>query len=108
MLVNGFDLPKPLNLTGKKSWEIDHLDTLDMWKFGDRKNYTSLDLLTALFDIPGSKTDLEGSRVNEVFYLENGIERIAKYCSEDVLATAQLYLKLHNKPLIDKEHIVKI
>ncbi len=108
ILINGLDLPKHLNLTGKKPWEVDHLDTLDMWKFGDRKNYTSLDLLTALFDIPGSKNDLDGSRVNEVYYLEKGIERIANYCMEDVIATAQLYLKLHNKPLIEAENIVKI
>ena len=108
MLVNGFDLPKALNLTGKKSWEIEHLDTLDLWKFGDRKNYTSLDLLTSLFDIPSSKNDIDGSRVNEVFYLENDLERIANYCSEDVLATAQLYLKLHNKPLICNEYVIKI
>ena len=108
MLVNSLNIPKPLNLTGKKSWEVEHLDTLDMWKFGDRKNYTSLELLTSLFDIPGSKNDLDGSRVNEVYYLENGLERIAQYCREDVLATAQIYLRLHNKPLIERGNIFKI
>ncbi len=108
MLINALDIPKPLNLSGKKSWEVEHLDTLDMWKFGDRKNYTSLDLLTALFDIPGSKSDMDGSQVNEVYYFQKGIERIANYCTEDVIATAQLYLKLHNKPLIERGNIVKI
>jgi predicted PolB exonuclease-like 3'-5' exonuclease len=108
MLVNALDIPKPLNLTGKKPWEVVHLDTLDMWKFGDRKNYTSLDLLTTLFDIPGSKNDLDGSRVNEVYYHENGLERIARYCTDDVLATAQIYLRLHNKPLIKRSNIFKI
>jgi len=108
MLVNSLDLPKPLNLTGKKSWEVIHLDTLDLWKFGDRKNFASLELLTSLFDIPGSKFDLDGSMVNTVYYHENGIERIARYCTEDVLATAQLYLKLHNKTLIEKENIIRI
>jgi predicted PolB exonuclease-like 3'-5' exonuclease len=108
MLINSLDIPKPLNLTGKKSWEVDHLDTLDMWKFGDRKNYTSLDLLTALFDIPGSKNEMNGGLVNDVYYHENGLERISLYCTEDVIATAQLYLKLHNKPLIENENIIKI
>ncbi len=108
MLINGLDIPRPLNLTGKKSWEVDHLDTMELWKFGDRKNYTSLELLSTIFDIPGSKTDLDGSRVNEAYYLENGLERIARYCAEDVLVTAQLYLKLHNKPLILNENITRI
>ncbi|HVD99708.1 MAG TPA: 3'-5' exonuclease [Cytophagaceae bacterium] len=108
MLINGFDLPKPLSLTGKKPWEIIHLDTLELWKFGDRKNYTSLDLLTAVFGIQSSKEELDGSLVNEVYYNQNGLSKIAKYCCEDALATAQLYLKLHNKPLIPEENIVRI
>lgn len=107
ILIHSLDIPKALNLTGKKPWQVEHLDTLDLWKFGDRKNYTSLDLLTAVFDIPSSKNDLDGSRVNEAYYLENGLDRIARYCQEDVLATAQLYLKLHNKPLITDEKIMK-
>lgn len=108
MLINEISIPKQLNLSGKKSWEIEHIDTLELWKFGDRKNYTSLDLLTALFDIPGSKNDLDGSKVNEVYYLENGLDRIAQYCMDDVLAMAQLYLKLNNKPLIQKENVIRI
>ena len=109
MLINGLNIPRALNLTGKKSWQIEHLDTLELWKFGDHKNYTTLDLLTTIFDIPGSKNDLNGSQVNEVYYFEEeGLERIARYCTEDVLATAQLYLKLHNKQLIKKGNIIRI
>ncbi len=108
MLINQLDIPKALDLTGKKPWENSHLDTLDLWKFGDRKNYTSLDLLTAVFDIPGSKNDLDGSMVNEVYYLNNDLERIGNYCMQDVIVTAQLYLKLHNKPLIEYENIITI
>ena len=108
MLINSIQIPRPLNLSGKKSWEVEHLDTLEMWKFGDRKNFTSLDLLTALFDIPGSKNDLDGSKVNDVYYLENGLERIANYCMEDVIALAQLYLRLHNKPLIENDNVIRI
>lgn len=109
MLINTLNIPKALNLSGKKSWQIEHLDTLELWKFGDHKNYTTLDLLTTIFDIPGSKYDLNGSQVNEAYYFEeDGLDRIAQYCTEDVLATAQLYLKLHNKQLIKKGNIIRI
>jgi DNA polymerase elongation subunit (family B) len=109
MLINDLVIPKPLQLMGKKPWEVNHYDTLEMWKFGDRKNYTSLELLTTIFHIPGSKTDIDGSQVNRIYYEEhNGMERIALYCMNDVVATAQIFLKLHNKPLIDNENIIKI
>ncbi len=106
ILLNGLDLPKPLLLSGKKSWQVDHLDTLELWKFGDHKHYSSLELLCCIFDIPGSKEDMNGSQVNFIYYHDQDLPRIARYCTEDVLATAQLYLKLHNKPLIKKEHII--
>ena len=67
MLVHGLGLPVVLNLMGKKSWDIPHLDTMEMWKFGDHKHYTSLDLLTAIFDIPTSKTVMDGSQVHHVY-----------------------------------------
>lgn len=100
MLVNGISLPELLKIEGKKPWEIPHLDTLEMWKFGDRKSFTSLQLLTALFGIPSPKDDIDGSMVNEVYYQSNDLERIARYCMNDVVATAQLYRKLYNEPLI--------
>ena len=94
MLVNGFEIPEALNLTGRKPWEVQHYDTLEMWKFGDYKHYTSLDLLTALFDIPTSKTDMDGSQVNNVYYQEGDLNKIKDYCIRDVVALAQLFLKL--------------
>ncbi len=105
MLVNDIKIPSALDLRNKKPWEVLHLDTMDMWKFGDRKNFTSLEMLTALFDIKSSKGDIDGSQVNGVYYNENGIERISKYCSADVVATAQLYLRLHNMPLMKESNI---
>ena len=106
MLINGIKLPTALDLSGKKPWEINHLDTLEMWKFGDRKSFTSLDLLTTIFDIPSSKTDIDGSKVNQIYYQEkNGLDRIKEYCSGDVIATAQLYLRLNSLPAIKQEHI---
>jgi len=106
MLINGIKIPNVLNLSGKKPWEIKHIDTLNYWKFGDRKNYTSLDLLAAVFDIPGSKDDIDGSMVSEVYYRQNNLERIATYCSKDVWVTAMLYLKLNQISLPKTENIV--
>jgi len=100
MLVNGVALPSLLNLSGKKSWDIPHLDTMEMWKFGDYKHYTSLDLLLALFDIPSSKGTMDGSKVNEVYYREKDLKKIAEYCVGDVIAIAQLFLKMKGLPLI--------
>lgn len=109
MLINGITLPYVLDNSGKKPWEVNFLDTLELWKFGDRKNFTSLDLLTTVFDIPSSKSDIDGSQVNEVYYKEeNGLERIEKYCQGDVIATAQLFLKMHTLPIVKKENITVV
>lgn len=106
MLINGIRLPYVLDNSGKKPWEVNFLDTLEMWKFGDRKNFTSLDLLTTIFEIPSSKSDIDGSMVNEVYYGEQkGLERIEKYCQGDVIATAQLFLKINALPIVQPENI---
>lgn len=106
MLINDLRLPYVLDNSGKKPWEVNFLDTMEMWKFGDRKNFTSLDLLTNIFEIPSSKTDMDGSMVNEVYYKEkDGLERISKYCEQDVVATAQLFLKLHSLPIVSPQNI---
>ena len=107
MLVNGISLPALLNLYGKKSWEVPHLDTMELWKFGDYKHYTSLDLLLALFDIPSSKGLMDGSKVNEVYYGEKNLKKIAEYCVNDVVAIAQLYLKMKCLPLIEQQNIAQ-
>jgi len=106
MIINGIDLPVPLQIAGKKPWEIRHLDTMELWKFGDYKNYTSLDLLTAIFDIPTPKDDIDGSMVGEVYWQQNDLERIKEYCQKDVLAIAQLMRRYLNEPLISEENII--
>ena len=108
MLINGIKLPTVLQLEGKKPWEVPHIDTMEMWKFGDYKNYTSLDLLAAVFDIPTSKDDIDGSQVNEVYYQKNDLDRIAKYCKKDVAVTARLYLKLKGMPSLEDDNITLI
>lgn len=105
MLVNGVALPAPLDTAGKKPWEVNHLDTLELWKFGDYKNYTSLKLLTKLFGIPTPKDDIDGSQVAHVYYEERDLDRIELYCRKDVLATAQLLLKYRGEAMIEEDAV---
>lgn len=106
MLIHGIQLPYQLDLAGKKPWEIKHIDTLDQWKFGDYKHYTSLKLLAKLFHIPSPKDDIDGSEVGRVYWKENNLKRIAIYCEKDVATTAQLILKWKNLPLLTNEQII--
>ena len=106
MIVHQIELPEKLNLFGKKPWEIAHLDTMDMWKFGDYKHFTSLKLLTNILDIPSPKDDIDGSQVGAVFYKEKDVKRIADYCEKDTIAVAQLLLRFNNEPLIKETQII--
>ena len=105
MLINEIPVPAILDIRDMKPWEVPILDTMNMWKFGDRKNYTSLDLLATLFDITTSKGDIDGSDVTRVYHQEDGLERIATYCKRDIVVTAQVFLKLKSLPTIREEHI---
>ncbi len=105
MLVNGITIPNALDVAGKKPWETSFIDTLELWKFGDFKNYTSLKLLTAIFGIPTPKDDIDGSQVASVYYNEKDVNRISLYCEKDVVATAQVYLRLCGEQTILPEHI---
>ena len=104
-LINGLKLPKLLDIAGKKPWEINHLDTMELWRFGDYKNYTSIKLLAALFDIPTPKDDIDGSQVAGVYYQEKNLERIKIYCQKDTLTVAQLLLRYKGEELIKEENI---
>ncbi len=105
MLVNRIELPEIFNTSGKKPWEIKNLDTMEMWKFGDYKNYTSLNLLSYLFNIPSPKDDIDGSMVYETFYVQKGLDRIVKYCEKDVITVAQLLRAFNYLPLISEDNI---
>jgi len=105
MLINQLPIPEPLNLSGKKPWEVPHIDTMELWKFGDYKHFTSLDLLAALFDVESSKDDIDGSQVYKVYYQESNLERIAKYCKRDVMVLAQVFMRLNQMPLMTKDEI---
>ena len=108
MIIKGVELPSKLNLFGKKPWEIPHLDTMDLWKFGDYKHFTSLKLLTNILGIPSPKTDIDGSEVGKVYYEEKNFQRIVEYCERDVVAIAQLLLRYNNQPLLQESQIKHI
>ncbi|CAL2091006.1 DNA_pol_B_exo2 domain-containing protein [Tenacibaculum sp. 190524A02b] len=108
MIVHQIPLPEKLNLFGKKPWDVKHLDTLELWKFGDYKHYTSLKLLTHILGIPSPKQDIEGSEVCKVYYQEKNLQRIVTYCEKDTIAIAQLLLKFCNKPLLTSENIIRV
>ena len=108
MLINNIQIPEKLQLFGRKPWEIPHLDTLELWKFGDYKHYTSLKLLTHVLGIPSPKEDIEGSEVRNVYYNEKNIARIKKYCERDVVAVAQVFLRLRNENLLTESEIVSV
>ncbi|MFD0992233.1 3'-5' exonuclease [Tenacibaculum geojense] len=108
MIINSISLPKKLNLFGKKPWEIQHLDTMDLWKFGDYKHFTSLKLLTHILGIPSPKQDIDGSEVANVYYKQQNLQRIVNYCENDTLAVAQLYLRFNNVPILKQNQIVSV
>lgn len=105
MLINGIKLPATLDIAGKKPWEISHLDTMELWKFGDYKAYTSLALLCHVFKIPTPKDDISGADVARVYYEENDLERIKMYCEKDVVALVQLFLRMKGDTLIGEGDI---
>lgn len=105
MIINALPIPAMLNVAGKKPWEVNHLDTMELWKFGDFKNYTSLHLLSQALGIPTPKDDIDGSKVWEVFWKEKNLQRIVNYCQKDVVTVAQVFLRLAGEMLIREENI---
>lgn len=107
MLVNGLRIPDILNVAGRKPWEVKFLDTMELWKFGDIKHYTPLNLLAYIFGIPSPKDDIDGSQVANCYYVQKDLQRIALYCEKDVLAVAQLLLRYKGVPLIPAEMVIR-
>ncbi|KZS38075.1 3'-5' exonuclease [Aquimarina aggregata] len=108
MIIHSITLPYKLNLFGKKPWEVAHLDTLDLWKFGDYKHYTSLKLLTGILGIPSPKDDIDGSQVRQVYYEEGDIDRIIIYCEKDTVAVAQIILRLRQEELLSEDEVISV
>lgn len=106
MIINQISLPSKLDMFGKRPWEVPHLDTLELWRFGDYKNYNSLELMSRILGIPSPKDDIKGSEVYRVYYEENNISRIVKYCEKDTVTVAQIFLRLRNEPLLTDDEII--
>ena len=105
MIINELPIPPLLNNSGKKPWEINHLDTMELWKFGDFKSYTSLNLLARALNIPTPKDDIDGSQVGDVFWNQHDLERIVTYCQKDVFTVAQVFLRMQGEALIREQEI---
>lgn len=108
MLIHNIELPYKLDLFGKKPWGVPHLDTLELWKFGDYKHYTSLKLLCNVLNIPSPKDDIDGSEVRDVYYNDSNLDRIIIYCEKDVVAIAQVVLRLRQENLLTEEEILSV
>jgi uncharacterized protein YprB with RNaseH-like and TPR domain len=108
MLVNGIALPHPLQIAGKKPWEINHLDTMELWKFGDYKHYASVKLLAHIFGVPTPKDDISGADVRRVYYEENDIDRIAEYCKKDVVSMARIFQRYVGKSFVGDDAIIHV
>lgn len=106
MLINGIKLPALLDTAGKRPWEIRHIDTLELWKFGDHKHYTSLELLASVFNIESPKSDIDGSQVASVYWIEKDTKRIVEYCHRDVITIARLMLRFKGEELLNPENIL--
>ncbi|UOE40944.1 ribonuclease H-like domain-containing protein [Chryseobacterium suipulveris] len=101
-LINGMQPPKAFQLFGKKPWEIPHLDTMELWKFGDYKSYVSLELLANVFAIPTPKDDIDGSMVASIYWIEKDLFRIVQYCEKDVLTLANIFRRMRQENLLEK------
>jgi 3'-5' exonuclease len=108
MIINGLIIPEVLNNAGKKPWEIKLLDTMELWKFGDYKSYTSLDLLCSILGFPSPKDDIDGSMVADIYWNEHDLKRIVTYCEKDVLAVARILLRFMNDAPISMENIESV
>lgn len=105
MVINNISIPDAMKIAGKKPWDIKHLDTMELWKFGDYKSYTSLKLLAKVLGVPSPKDDIDGSMVYAVYWVEKDLDRIVTYCQKDVITLAQIYLRFYNEPLVKQENI---
>jgi DNA polymerase elongation subunit (family B) len=106
MVIHGIELPTQLENHGKKPWEINHLDTMELWKFGDYKSYTPLNLLAYILGIPSPKDDIDGSQVGQVYWKEKDLERIVTYCRKDVITVIQILLKMKRMQMLSEDEIL--
>lgn len=100
-LLHGMQPPLPFQLFGKKPWEIPHIDTMELWKFGEFRSSVSLELLAHVFGIPTPKDDIDGSMVSSIYHIDKDLFRIVKYCEKDVLTLANIFLRMRQENLLN-------
>lgn len=108
MIIHGVPLPPLLNQFGRKPWEVPCIDTMELWKFGDYKNFTPLNLLAYILGIPSPKDDIDGSMVGQVYWENGDLPRIVHYCRKDVLTVMQILLRLRNEKLLDPTEVISL
>lgn len=102
-LINGMKIPNVLNTQGKKPWEIENIDTQELWRFGDLA-FPSLELLASVLNIDVGNS-VDGSEINKGYYDGSlTVEQIAEKCAKDVAATARVFVKL-NDPTLDINNV---
>ncbi|MGN7783993.1 3'-5' exonuclease [Niabella sp. 22666] len=105
LIINYLPIPLMLSIAGKKPWEVNHLDTMELWKFGDYKSYTTLNLLAHSLGIPTPKDDIDGSMVAKVYYEEKNLDRIVTYCQKDVITLAHIFLRFMGESPLPAEAV---
>jgi 3'-5' exonuclease len=108
LLANGIAIPPYLDFQNMKPWDVNMLDTFQYWRFGDYKNFTSLNLLAATLDVPSPKDDMDGSMVAKVYYEEKDLQRIVQYCQKDVITVANVVRKFKNLPVLAEAEVVVV
>jgi hypothetical protein len=61
--------------------------------------------LCELFNIPTPKDDIDGSQVAHVYWEDNNLNRIVKYCEKDTMAVANLLLRYKGDKIIPIENM---
>lgn len=104
LIINSLMLPRSMDFYNLKPWEYHVVDTMNIWRFGDFRHFTSLELMAVSLGIPSPKSDIDGSQVAEIFW-QKDFSRIVEYCQRDVLTVANIIRRLNNQPALTDSQI---
>jgi 3'-5' exonuclease len=93
-LIHGLKMPLVLDLAGVKPWELTYVqDTMEAWKMTGWDN-SSLDLVAHTLGITRPRDILSGKEVNHAYHSDQDMDRIKKYCEDDLHVLAEVYVKM--------------
>lgn len=102
-MINSISVPDFFMIGDKKPWNLTEQfkDLFTFWQMGSR-NYISLDTLGSCLSIETHKSEMDGSKVYEVYYrpiiegsdINQNINEIKDYCEKDVILTAKIIERL--------------